>query len=98
MAFSRYRSSPILSLGSQFGTSRAVSAVRRRIADGTISINTSIILKENQRLDHLAWIYYKDGRYWWVLAAASDVGWGLQVPAGTIINVPNIDDVATVIG
>jgi hypothetical protein len=96
--FSRYRSSPKLSLGYQYGTSRAVAAVRAAIQDGSIPIVESITLSENQRLDHLAALYYNDSRFWWVLAAASDIGWGLQVPPGTIINVPDINAVSSIVG
>jgi len=98
MAFSRYRSSAVLNLGSQYGTSYAISAVRASINAGRIPIIETITLKESQRLDHLAGLYYKDSRYWWVLAAASDIGWGLQVPPGTVINVPDINAVSMVIG
>jgi hypothetical protein len=96
--FSRYRSTPKLALGYQYGTTRAVVAVRMAVQDGLIPIVETITLSEKQRLDHLAAIYYDDSRFWWVLAAASDIGWGLQVPAGTIINIPDINSVATIIG
>ena len=96
--FSRYRSATKLDFGTQYGTSRNVAAVRNGINQGVIPIVDSLVLKGEQRLDHLAAQYYKDARYWWVLAAASDIGWGLQVPAGTIINVPDINAVSAIIG
>jgi hypothetical protein len=95
--FSRYRNVPKLGFGSQYGTSRTISTLRLAITNGIVPIVESITLSENQRLDHLASIYYKDSRFWWVLAAASDVGWGLQVPPGTIINIPDINVVAAII-
>jgi len=49
-------------------------------------------------LDHLAATYYKDSRYWWVLAAASEIGWGLQLPPGTVIVVPDLNAVSVLIG
>jgi len=98
MAFSRYRGAPLLNLGTQYGTSQSISVVRRAIASGIIPIVETITVKENQRLDHLAGLYYKDSRYWWVLAAASDIGWGLQVPPGTLINIPDINAVSSYIG
>ncbi len=53
-------------------------------------INYSVhILEEGERLDYLAGIYYKDSSFWWVLAAASGIGYALQVPPGTVIRVPN---------
>ena len=98
MAFSRYRNSAVLALGKQYGTSTAIASVRLGVATGVIPIVETIIVQEGQRLDHLAALYYKDSRYWWVLAAASDVGWGLQVPPGTVINVPDINAVSSAIG
>jgi len=95
--FSRYRNVPKLGFGSQYGTSRSIAALRSAINVGIVPIVQSITLTENQRLDQLAAIYYKDARFWWVLSAASDIGWGLQVPAGTIINIPDINAVAAII-
>ena len=45
-------------------------------------------MPETTRLDILAGTLYGDGRLWWVLAAASNIGWWPQVPAGTLIRVP----------
>jgi len=98
MAVSRYQNAPLLSLGSQYGTSNAVSAIRRGVINGSIPITTTVVLQGNQRLDHLAAIYYKDSRYWWILAAASEVGWGLQLPPGTVISVPDLQEVLSVLG
>jgi len=95
--FSRYRSSPKLGFGFQYGTSRAIAAVRNAVSAGIVPIIQTVTLTENQRLDQLAALYYKDARFWWVLAAASDIGWGLQVPPGTIINVPDINAVAAIV-
>jgi hypothetical protein len=96
--FSRYRNSAVLGLGTQYGTSRAVSTIRDGIKKGTIPVVDVTIVSGNQRLDQLAALYYNDSRFWWVLAAASDIGWGLQVPPGTIISVPDINAVAGLVG
>jgi hypothetical protein len=50
---------------------------------------TTIILEQSQRLDHLAGIAYNDSTLWWIIAAASGIGWGLQCPPGTVIKIPN---------
>ena len=50
---------------------------------------TTIILEQSQRLDHLAGIVYNDSTLWWIIAAASGIGWGLQCPPGTVIKIPN---------
>ena len=47
------------------------------------------ILEEGERLDYLAGIYYNDSSFWWILAAASGIGYALQVPPGTVIRIPN---------
>ena len=98
MAFSRYRNSPRLGLNSQFGTSRAVAALRKAVEFGLVPIKETITLTGNQRLDHLAAIHYGDSRFWWVLAAGSEIGWGLQLPPGTIINIIDLNAASAYIG
>lgn len=97
MAFSRYTNSPILGLGTQYGTSDAIRIVRSAIKNGEIQ-TTKIYIKGSERLDTLAGELYGDGRYWWILAAASDIGWGLQLAPGTIILVPNLGDISALLG
>ena len=86
MAMSRY----LNVIGPSKGTksmSLINAAIRKGVQQGVISTQ-EIILEENRRLDQLSGQYYGIGSYWWVIAAASGIGWGLQVPAGTIISVP----------
>jgi len=48
-----------------------------------------IISREGDRLDLLANEFYKDPRYWWVLAHANNIGKGtMMVPAGLQIRIP----------
>jgi len=74
--------------GGKLSSAQAVPKIRRARDLGLIKTKDYII-QESQRLDHLANQFFKDSQLWWVLAALSDIGWGLQVPAGTIIKVPN---------
>lgn len=96
MAISRYTRTSALAYSSQYGTSTAIQMIRKAIKSGYIQ-TTDYILHDYERLDTLAGQLYKDGRYWWVLAATSDIGWGLQVPPGTVIKVPNLADVLKIV-
>jgi hypothetical protein len=97
MAISRYRRVSILDVGRQYGTGRAHEVIRAAIKSGALSFQT-LTLREAQRLDHLAGIYYGNGRYAWIIAAASDIGWMLQVPPGTFIRVPDLEQVLRLVG
>lgn len=97
MAFSRYASAPRLGFGQQLGTSTVVPRIRAAVADGSLPVD-EIILRGAERLDTLAGSIYGDARYWWILAAASNIGWGLQVPPGTIIKIPQLEAVAALVG
>jgi len=96
MTFSRYARSPRLDFGAQFGTSVATQTIRAAVADGRLSIQMMTV-RGAERLDTIAGAVYGDSRYWWILAAASDIGWGLQVPPGTIIKIPDLNDVSSLV-
>lgn len=96
MTFSRYARAPRLNLGAQFGTSTAIQSVRAAVKDGSLPVKT-VLTRGAERLDTMAGAIYGDSRYWWVLAAASDIGWGLQIPAGTIIKVPDLGTVTKLV-
>lgn len=96
MPISRYTKAPILNLGEKFGSSNYTVVIRSAISSGRITTR-DIILKGAERLDTLAGNIYGDSRYWWILAAASDIGWGMQIPPGTIIKIPNLDDIAALV-
>ena len=84
---------------SRYTFSRKVKEGRIISASDTYKINqavnnglipyTTMILEQSQRLDHLAGIVYNDSTLWWIIAAASGIGWGLQCPPGTVIKIPN---------
>ena len=92
MPIGRYARAPLINLGTQYGTSAAISAIRANIANGNIRFD-EVQLQEGKRLDILAGEFYGDGRLFWILAASSHIGWSLQVPPGTRIVVPNLSDV-----
>ncbi|MBK23564.1 MAG: hypothetical protein CME70_06115 [Halobacteriovorax sp.] len=56
------------------------------------------VLKESDRLDIIAGRVYGNARLWWVIAAASGIGWSMQVPPGTSLRIPtNINEVAALV-
>lgn len=97
MAVSRYARAPILNLGQRFGTSRSIETIRRGIDNGTVRFKETT-LQGFERLDIIAGREYGTGEYWWAIAAASGIGWGVQVPPGTYLRIPNIDDVLRIVG
>jgi hypothetical protein len=95
MPLNRYVGDPRINLGQQLGTAEATLSLRSAIRSGEVPIVNQVIATGSDRLDTLAGTLYGDARYWWVLAVASGIGWGLQVPPGTIINVINLEDLNT---
>mgnify|MGYP005656880997 CR=1 FL=1 len=52
-------------------------------------IDTKVVVTESsKRLDHYAYEEYDEGLNWWIIAAASGIGWWLQVPPGTVLYIP----------
>lgn len=96
MPFSRYARAPVLALGEKYGTSEAINVIRTAIKDGTISTK-ELVLRGADRLDTIAGSVYGEGRYWWIIAAASNIGWAMQVPPGTILKIPDINDIAQLV-
>jgi len=70
-----------------FGSSSAIKIVRSLVNAGAVSVK-ELALREGERLDHVAYQHYGDTRLWWIIAAASGIGWGLQCPPGTYLKIP----------
>lgn len=92
----RYDGTPKIKGGRQKGTSTTVATIRSAISSGRIAYE-ELIMQEDQRLDVLAGIRYGDSSLWWIIAAASNIGWSLQVPPNTLIRIPRLSDVQRVI-
>ena len=70
-----------------YGTAKYSFKINRAVANGILSYYTHTLVA-GERLDQLAHKYYNDASYWWVIAAASRIGWSMQVPPGTLIIIP----------
>jgi hypothetical protein len=84
---SRYINAARIDGGRGIATVRTSSKIRSRILSGQLRY-TTMVAAEGQRLDTLAGSIYGNSSLWWIIAAASGVGWGLQVPPGTVLSIP----------
>lgn len=96
MAITRYPSSGVYNL-SYYGSSQIVNSIRDAIQSGQLPF-TEFTLTGAQRLDTIAGREYGDATMWWVIAAASEIGWGMQIPPGTRIRVPNMNNLMRLLG
>jgi len=87
MNFSRYRNDSLVRGGQLLGSNEAMRKLRLAHRRGHISVEKRV-LKEGGRLDHIANELYGDGRLWWVIAICSGIGWWLQCPPGTLVEIP----------
>jgi hypothetical protein len=85
---SRYRTDRRIRGGRCLASHGIVNSIRQAIRNGSIS-TSPYTSKEGERLDILAARFLGDSTMWWVLAASSNIGWSLQIPPGTQINIPN---------
>lgn len=87
MALSRYRGDLQIRGGKILQTNESVQRLRQALQTGRL-VTQQRVLQEGERLDIIAGQLYGDGRLWWIIAAASGIGWPLQVPPGTLLTVP----------
>lgn len=98
MAIRRYTRTPIIRGGQQYGTAESSLAIKKAVEAGQLT-TTVRVLQGAERLDVLAGQVYGDARQWWIIAAASGIGWALQVPAGTRIVIPtNLAEISDLVG
>ncbi len=57
--------------------------------------DTYIITQQGDRLDNLAWEYYRDPTLWWIIARANNIGKGNLFPeVGVQLRIPeNVDKI-----
>ena len=100
MPISRYKNSIVLRRDNKrFTLSSALGPRIKALVDsGQIQFET-FTLSQGQRLDIVSANYYGDPSYWWVIAAASGIGWQCQVPAGTVLKIPaSLEQVSAISG
>ena len=52
------------------------------------------ITKAGDRLDYIAYEFYQNAQLWWIIAAASGIGWWLQVSDGIVLKIPlDLEDI-----
>jgi len=83
----RYSRDKYMRGGALRATNTTIRLIRQMVISGTLKGRT-YVFKEDDRLDHIAAKYLGSAKLWWVLAATSGIGWGLQVPPGTKIIIP----------
>tara|TARA_B100000700_G_scaffold35223_1_gene34151 strand:+ start:422 stop:673 length:252 start_codon:yes stop_codon:yes gene_type:complete len=71
-----------------YPSSQSAAIIRRAVQFGVLKTEP-FVLSEGQRLDLVSANFYGDAQYWWVIAAASGIGWQCQVPAGTYLRIPS---------
>ena len=72
--------------------------IRKAVLRGQLS-SQMFTTTQGVRLDTIAAQFFNNATLWWVIAAASGIGWACQVPAGTVLRIPaNVEDVYTMIG
>tara|TARA_B100000214_G_C23590648_1_gene456156 strand:+ start:255 stop:542 length:288 start_codon:yes stop_codon:yes gene_type:complete len=93
----RYNSDTKINQGRALGNPAGALKLRAAYNQGQLSCK-KITLGSATRLDHLAFQHLGDPSYWWAIACLSNIGWGLQLPAGTYLVIPkNLDEVKSFI-
>ena len=93
----RYRSDRRIRGGKLLATNTSIRNIRNGVRSGRIKTRF-VRTKEGERLDIIAAKYLGDARLWWIVAACSGVGWAMQVPPGTVLNIPvNIAEISALI-
>ena len=84
--------------GKRFETPEGVKFVRLGVRQGSIT-TVEYVVQGAERLDTIAAKKYGNSKLWWIIAAASDIGWALQVPPGTRLLIPNnLNQIAGYVG
>ena len=52
------------------------------------STSLTVTVKDKQTLDLLAFRYSHRARNWWAIAEANELEWSLDIPVGTVLDLP----------
>jgi len=77
----------LLGIKPKYATNEICNQIFKDCRNGRLQTETQIFVN-GDRLDYMAQKYYGNGLDWWIIAAASGIGWWLQINAGTIITIP----------
>ena len=83
----RYLTDSIIREGKALSSAQAVARIRDLKKQGAISTRERV-LQKGERLDIIAGEEFSNATLWWVIAALSNIGWGMQAPPGTILVIP----------
>ena len=98
MAIRRYSRTPLLQGNKFYATPGGIVALRKGVASGVVS-TVPYVTSDAERLDTIAGRKYGNGKLWWIIAAASNIGWALQVPPGTRLLIPrDLNQVNQIVG
>lgn len=50
-----------------------------------------------ETIEYLAWRYFGDSKFWWRIAEANGLAFPVDLPPGTILQIPNSSDLGTVV-
>ncbi len=71
----------------KYATSELCSRIYKDCKNGILE-HDMLVYTKNDRLDKLSQKYYNNGLDWWIIAAASGLGWWMQINEGTQIIIP----------
>lgn len=92
----RYTDSTVYQFGQARGASRSPAKIRDAIESGELRYQERVT-QEGERLDIIAGEEYGDSTLWWLISSASGIGWPLQVPPGTRILIPDLQQTNRII-
>jgi nucleoid-associated protein YgaU len=94
----RYGKTARIKGGKQLATAHGCNALYHACRLGIVATNVRIV-KQGERLDVIAAKSYGSSHLWWIIAAASGIGWGMQIPPGTVLKIPiNLSEVDMYVG